>query len=568
MSETWTDALPLDRLPRGSARVAKVGTTPVAVFHLEDGSLYAVDNRCPHEGYPLVQGLVKDCTLTCAWHNYKFDLRDGACLKGDEAVRAWPVRVQDGVIQLQTLPPDLPRERALRQAGLEEALFHGRLGQALREGTRLLQLGVRPATLLAHAAAWDGARGEYGTTHALPVAADLLPTAEALHGPEAIVPIAVVYELLTDSHLRREARALVAPVDPGPDPVAAGEVFCAHVEAEEGAAAEALIRGALARGWGRTELEPWLFAVCAEHFLGFAHGLIYSTKVFDLIEADPAHAEPILTGLVFCLVGDTRDDVLPAWAGWRARLAELRPRLPDLRPRGTVDLDPLRLALTDGTPKEAFAALTEAMEAGATVQSACDALVHGAATRLLRFDVAIDRDPHVQDGWLWVTHLLTFASAVREALQRDKRPDTLRLLWQAAHVIASARVLDRAERMVLLPAQAPTVPDVFEALLRHDEQTALSGALGLAEAGGLPALRVALEQQALRDPADLGITVAHVIKTTRVAFIEAARTGELTPVLGVLRLWAHPPRVRRVYQRAMEAMNLVVHGQLPKALVP
>ena len=102
----WTPAFPLSKLAVGGSKVFKRGREQVAVFRLDEDALYAVDNRCPHEGYPLVQGALKDCTLTCRWHNYKFDLRDGACLKGDESVRTFPVRVADGVVELDLTPPD------------------------------------------------------------------------------------------------------------------------------------------------------------------------------------------------------------------------------------------------------------------------------------------------------------------------------------------------------------------------------------------------------------------------------------------------------------------------------
>ncbi|MEO2091127.1 MAG: Rieske (2Fe-2S) protein, partial [Gemmataceae bacterium] len=42
------------------------------------GEIRAISNRCPHEGYPLHQGVLKQCVLTCNWHNWKFDLRDGS----------------------------------------------------------------------------------------------------------------------------------------------------------------------------------------------------------------------------------------------------------------------------------------------------------------------------------------------------------------------------------------------------------------------------------------------------------------------------------------------------------
>ena len=54
----------------------------IALFTIDD-RIFAVDNRCPHEGYPLAAGNVTDdCVLTCNWHNWKFRLSDGECLLG------------------------------------------------------------------------------------------------------------------------------------------------------------------------------------------------------------------------------------------------------------------------------------------------------------------------------------------------------------------------------------------------------------------------------------------------------------------------------------------------------
>jgi nitrite reductase/ring-hydroxylating ferredoxin subunit len=48
------------------------------------GELHAFDNACPHEGNPLVDGDVLGDQLECAYHAWRFDLRTGACLYGDE----------------------------------------------------------------------------------------------------------------------------------------------------------------------------------------------------------------------------------------------------------------------------------------------------------------------------------------------------------------------------------------------------------------------------------------------------------------------------------------------------
>jgi nitrite reductase/ring-hydroxylating ferredoxin subunit len=59
--------------------------------------VFAIANRCPHEGYPLVEGALDDaCVLTCHWHNWKFDLRSGATIYGGDTLRVYPVKVEGG----------------------------------------------------------------------------------------------------------------------------------------------------------------------------------------------------------------------------------------------------------------------------------------------------------------------------------------------------------------------------------------------------------------------------------------------------------------------------------------
>lgn len=69
----------------------------IAVFVLE-GKAHAVANTCPHEGNPLVEGELLGPTLTCAYHNWKFDLETGACLFGDEPARVYPAELRDGEV--------------------------------------------------------------------------------------------------------------------------------------------------------------------------------------------------------------------------------------------------------------------------------------------------------------------------------------------------------------------------------------------------------------------------------------------------------------------------------------
>lgn len=71
----------------------------VAVFRVDD-ALYAIDQACTHEDGPLGEAdKVEGTVITCPYHDWKFDLRDGSCLSDpDRPVPTFPVRERDGFI--------------------------------------------------------------------------------------------------------------------------------------------------------------------------------------------------------------------------------------------------------------------------------------------------------------------------------------------------------------------------------------------------------------------------------------------------------------------------------------
>ena len=92
-----------DLKDKGSITVHPNGK-PVVLFLYGD-RVYAVDNRCPHMGFPLDKGSVEDGILTCHWHHARFDLASGGAfdLWADD-IDAFPVEVRDGGIYVDAQP--------------------------------------------------------------------------------------------------------------------------------------------------------------------------------------------------------------------------------------------------------------------------------------------------------------------------------------------------------------------------------------------------------------------------------------------------------------------------------
>src|SRR5260370_2686265 len=93
----------------------------IALFE-SAGRVFAVDNRCPHMGFPLDRGTVRDCILTCHWHHARFDLESGGTFdQWADDVRAFPVKIEGGDIWIDLAAHgDLRRHRVERlRRGIE-----------------------------------------------------------------------------------------------------------------------------------------------------------------------------------------------------------------------------------------------------------------------------------------------------------------------------------------------------------------------------------------------------------------------------------------------------------------
>ena len=100
-SSTWIQACTMEELKEHGVRQVR-GTRPVVAVFEHDGTISAVDNRCPHLGFPLHRGTVEDGILTCHWHHADFDLCSGCTynLFADD-VPTYDTHVEDGRPGLQ-----------------------------------------------------------------------------------------------------------------------------------------------------------------------------------------------------------------------------------------------------------------------------------------------------------------------------------------------------------------------------------------------------------------------------------------------------------------------------------
>ena len=113
MQETRAGSLS-DLQATGQLRT-KLGTLPVVVFW-HDAAAYAIEDRCPHLGFPLHQGTVEAGLVTCHWHHARFDLVSGCTLDlfADDA-RGFDVDVRGDEVFVRTRPEPDPVEHLQRR---------------------------------------------------------------------------------------------------------------------------------------------------------------------------------------------------------------------------------------------------------------------------------------------------------------------------------------------------------------------------------------------------------------------------------------------------------------------
>lgn len=98
----WIDVARLEELPEDSHQVVDLEDAVVAVFNC-NGQFYAIEDVCTHDGGILTGGPVANCIITCPRHGARFDIRTGAVLSPPayEPIHCFPVRVQDGIVQVR-----------------------------------------------------------------------------------------------------------------------------------------------------------------------------------------------------------------------------------------------------------------------------------------------------------------------------------------------------------------------------------------------------------------------------------------------------------------------------------
>ena len=92
----WVKLCPRDGVPEGSPRAFEIEPNKwIGVFRVQ-GTFYAINDECPHQGWPLSQGRVENKVVTCSGHGWSFDLETGKIVGvGDLKIITYPLKIMD-----------------------------------------------------------------------------------------------------------------------------------------------------------------------------------------------------------------------------------------------------------------------------------------------------------------------------------------------------------------------------------------------------------------------------------------------------------------------------------------
>ena len=424
---------------------------PILVIHHRE-RIFALDNRCPHMGFPLERGTVEDGILTCHWHHARFDLESGCTfdLWADD-VPSCAVEVRDGDVWVATTFRHSDPAAYWHQR-LADGLAHG-LGLVIAKAVQGQLEADVPATDIVQQVALFGAHNRDGWGVGLTILTALANLLPAL--PEDDVYLALFHgarhvEADCEGEAPRRERAPLAS-QPESAPLKRWLRLWTNVRHRE--AAERTLLTAIAAGLSPSVLADSLLAAGTERtFADTGHSLDFINKAFECLDLIGwEHASAVLPTIVAQMVAARGAEESTAWrqpidlvalcdrsAGEMAQLFAASHGF-----QGWSNHAALARELLGDNPAKIVDALKSAIRAGAAPADLGKSLAYGAALRVARFGNA---NEHAD--WETAHHVFTHANALHQMLRRigtagiDGYLTAVRAIMHGAMALYLARYLN------------------------------------------------------------------------------------------------------------------------------
>ena len=458
-----------------------------AICLFADGDeVYAVDNRCPHMGFPLHRGTICDGILTCHWHHARFDLATGGTFdQWADELRRFPVRLDGDTVMVDVTQPGQPvaRQRVRLQDGLERDIPLV-LAKAVLV---LLDADPRGVDTFGSGLHFGVRRRGGGWFRGLTTLVCFMNLASRLETEDRAVAL---YHGLADVASDSAMGPPRFPLDPLPG-TAPGQTrlalwFRNFVEVRDAEGAERALVSAVRGGSSSTELADMLFAAATDHrYLDGGHTLDFVNKALealDIVGWDAA--ESVLTSLPAQLAGAERMEEANSWRNpvdlvmlLEGAFAELDQAVETGRRAGGAwegRTGLIELILEAEAPA-ILDALLGALRGGAREAELASAVTFAAATRIARFPTSNEFG-----DWDTALHTFTFANAVEQGLRRSPSPELVRGVLDAAMSVHLDRFLNVPASRLPTPepnSDPPTLLGELHALLDRQQQVDEAGQL-------------------------------------------------------------------------------------------
>jgi nitrite reductase/ring-hydroxylating ferredoxin subunit len=567
---TFLKVCSLSELKKAGVKVVKGEGNAIAVAYHE-GQVYAVDNRCPHMGFPLHLGSLCDGILTCHWHHARFDLQSGGTLDPwADDVPTYSTEIRNGEVWVASRSrkrKGRQRDRDRLREGLEQNLSLV-IAKAV---IALIESGEAPEKIAAVGV-------EFGTTHRrggwgagltiLSAMVNLLPKLDRRGQVLALYQgLRWVARESAGSGTRFQLEPL--PVEEA-DGAQLARWYRHCVEVRDVQGAERVLLTAIRAGLSDEVLSDMMMAAVTDHFyMDGGHVLDFHNKGFEMLEKiGPCYRESVLSALLPPLGSAERSEELHSWQSPVDLVAPLKQVFAEMEAltfgtaSGGAGEERLLATILGDDPHATVTDMMLALREGMDPRRLAQLVTLAAATRIRRFHVQNDfRD------WDTALHTFTHVHAVHERLRRSVTPEVVRGVFHAAMSIYLDRFLNiPAARDAGNPKAEWTFhPDELLSIMDKQQQVAEAASWVqsyLAQGGDKAVLFRTLGEALLREDAEF-----HTFQMVEAAVVEhdrwesesgkMAQAAQETMIVAMTRyLAAHAPTAREVPHIARIAWRL------------
>ena len=456
-----------------TGKVVRLGGRSVLIL-MNNGAAFALDNRCPHMGFPLHRGTVRDSILTCHWHHAKFDLASGCTFDpfADDVTMfrtsirggsVWvdPAPIEEGRFQHWSRKLEDGLEQDIRLVMAKSVIGLYEQGASTEVIRRAVLFGLR-----------NRADGWSVGLSILTCMANVLSALNTEDRPRALYQ--GVIHIATSTSGQPPRFDLKAMTTSNRNPSIYLDWFRRFVEVRSPDAAERCLRTAIHIGLESHEIANMIFAACSDHvYLDTGHTLDFANKAFELLDhIGWDHAGDVLTSLVPALTGARRMEETSSWTHPVDLSVLLTNTYSDLDSaiEQTGDIEgawsehgPLAKTILGDNPERTLEVLLTSVKKGVPLRELSATVAYAAIIRLMHFHTSNE----VSD-WNTVHHTFTYANAVDQAVRRAPSKYLARAIFDGAMSVYLDRFLNvPATSIPLGEANDATEVDI---LARFDTQ--------------------------------------------------------------------------------------------------